>query len=249
MDLGLLNKVVIITGGARGIGRACVLSFAQERAKVVFTYSKSTTHKDTLEKELKSIGVEHLSLQLDVRNYESCKKVVEETLEKFGKIDILINNAGIIKDRALALMSLEDWGDVIDTNLNGTFNMTRAVITTMVKEKRGCIINISSVSGLVGISRQTNYCSSKFGIVGFTRALAKEVAHFNVRVNAVCPGYINTDMISAIPEQIKNNLIKTIPLKRLGEPYEVADCCLFLSSEKAKYITGAVMTIDGGLIC
>lgn len=241
------NKTVIITGGARGIGEACCLAFAKEGANIVFTYHKSAEEANKLVKELKELDIDCLSLQADVRDYEQCRKVIEKTLEKFKKIDILINNAGITKDKALLMMMLEDWKDVIETNLGGVFNMTRAAITTFLKQKSGCIINMSSVSGLVGMPRQTNYSASKAGIIGFSKALAKEVAAYNIRVNVICPGFINTDMLNSLNENIKKEILNAIPLNRLGAAEEVAKLCLFLASERASYITAETIKIDGGL--
>ncbi len=159
----------------------------------------------------------------------------------------MVNNAGIVRDRALVMMTIEDWKEVIDTNLGGVFNMTRAAITTFLKRKSGCIINMSSVSGLTGLPRQANYSASKAGIIGFTKALAKEVSAYGIRVNAVCPGFISTDMVSAIPEKVKQELLKAVPMGRVGTPEEVAELCVFLASDKAAYITGEVIKIDGGL--
>lgn len=242
------GKVVIITGGSRGIGRACVLAFGKNSANVVYTYNKSKSAVDTLNSELDNMDVRYLSLQADVRDYNSVKDVVKKTLDEFGHIDVVVNNAGITRDKALVMMTLDDWRDVIEVNLGGVFNMSRAVITTLLKQKSGCIINISSVSGLVGIPRQTNYCASKAGIIGFSRALAKEVAAYNIRVNAICPGYIDTDMVASLRDDIKENVVNMVPMKRLGDPQEVAEYCLFLASDKAKYITGSIAVIDGGLI-
>jgi 3-oxoacyl-[acyl-carrier protein] reductase len=182
-----------------------------------------------------------------VRDYNQCRAVVEQTLEKFKVLDIVLNNAGITKDKALMMMTLEDWKDVIDTNLTGTFNMTRAAITTLLKQKKGCIINMSSVSGITGLARQTNYSASKAGIIGFSKALAKEVAAYNIRVNTVCPGFINTEIVAGLHENIKTEILNTIPVKRLGEVEEVASLCVYLASDKAGYITGEVVKIDGGL--
>lgn len=243
----LRKKVVIITGGSRGIGRACCLAFAKEGADIVFTYNRSKKEAEDLEKELKETGVDCIAIQTDVRDFSKCKEVIEKTIKKSGKIDILINNAGIIKDKALMMMAESDWKDVIDTNLGGVFNMTRASIVTFLKQKEGCIINMSSVSGIAGIARQTNYSASKAGIIGFSKALAKEVAPYNIRVNVVCPGYIDTDMVSSIREDIKKELINGIPVKRFGRPQDVAGLCVFLASGGANYITGEVIRIDGGL--
>jgi 3-oxoacyl-[acyl-carrier protein] reductase len=243
----LKNKVVIITGGSRGIGRACCLSFAREGAKVVFTYYKSKREADRLEKEMRKLKCDCLSIKVDVRDYNMCRRVIEATLKKFKKIDILVNNAGVIKDKALVMMTQDDWKEVIDTNLGGTFNMTRASITTFLKQREGCIINISSVSGLVGMARQTNYSASKAGIIGFSKALAKEVASYNIRVNVVSPGYIETEMVTSLREDVREKILESVPLKRLGKPEEVAWLCVYLASDKADYITGEVIKIDGGL--
>ncbi|UCD15324.1 MAG: 3-oxoacyl-[acyl-carrier-protein] reductase [Candidatus Omnitrophota bacterium] len=241
------GKTVIVTGGSRGIGRACCLEFAKSGANVVFTYSKSKEAAGTLEKELLSLEAECLSIQADICNYNQCRNVIEKTVEKFQKIDVLVNNAGIVKDKALVMMTLDDWKQVTDTNLGGTFNMTRATITTLLKQKSGCIVNISSVSGLVGLARQTNYSASKAGIIGFSKSLAKEVAAYNIRVNVICPGYIKTDMVNSLKDKVKDEIIKSIPVNRLGEPKEVAQLCVFLASDKAGYISGDVVKIDGGL--
>lgn len=242
------GQTIIITGGSRGIGKGCCLAFAKQGANVVFTYNQNTQAADEVKKEIqagksgKCIGV-----QADVRDYNQCRKVVEAAIAKFKKIDILINNAGIIRDKALLMMTQEDWKDVIDTNLNGVFNMTRSLITTFLKQKRGCVINMSSVSGLVGVARQTNYSAAKAGIIGFSKALAKEVAPYNIRVNVVCPGFIRTDMVYSIPDAIQQEIVKHIPLGRLGTVEEISQMCLYLASDKASYITGEVIKIDGGL--
>ncbi len=243
----LKNKTAIITGGSRGIGRACCLAFAREGADVVFTYNKSHKEAQELKSQIEESGAACLAIQADARDYNQCRKVVEDSLAKFEKIDILINNAGITKDRALFMMALEEWKEVIDTNLGGTFNMTRAAITTLMKQKQGCIINMSSVSGITGLPKQTNYSASKAGIIGFSKALAKEVAPLNIRVNAVCPGFIETDMTGALNENLKKQMLELIPEKRLGRPEEVAELCVFLASGKAGYITGEAIKIDGGL--
>ncbi|MDP2922870.1 MAG: 3-oxoacyl-[acyl-carrier-protein] reductase [Candidatus Omnitrophota bacterium] len=243
----LKEKTVIITGGSRGIGRACCLAFAKAGANIVFTYNKSKKEAEELTGEINKLGVNCLSIQTDVRDYNQCRSVVEKALERFKELDILVNNAGITKDKALLMMTLDDWKDVVETNLGGTFNMTRAAITTLLKQKKGCIINMSSVSGIVGLARQTNYSASKAGIIGFSKALAKEVAAYNIRVNAVCPGFINTEIVASLHENIKKEILNTIPVKRLGEVDEVANLCVFLASDKANYITGEVIKIDGGL--
>ncbi|MFA5272054.1 MAG: 3-oxoacyl-[acyl-carrier-protein] reductase [Candidatus Omnitrophota bacterium] len=243
----LRGKTVIITGGSRGIGKACCLEFARQGSNVVFTFNKSQKEAESLSSEIKKFGVDCLYLQTDIRDYDQCCLVVEKSIERFKEIDILVNNAGVKKDKALFMMLPEEWKEVIDTNLNGTFNMTKAAIITFLKQKKGSIINMSSVSGLVGLIGQTNYSASKAGIIGFSKALAKEVAAYNIRVNVVCPGFIETDMVSSIREDIKKEVLKMIPLKRIGTPEEVASICTFLASGKAGYITGEVIKVDGGL--
>ncbi|MFH0826965.1 MAG: 3-oxoacyl-[acyl-carrier-protein] reductase [Candidatus Omnitrophota bacterium] len=241
------GKTVIITGGSRGIGRACCLAFAREGASIVFNYHKSKAEADVLAKQIKDLGAGCLYEQVDVKDYNQCRGLIEKALKRFKKIDVLINNAGITRDKALFLMLPEDWRQVLETNLGGVFNMTRASITTLMKQKSGCIINMSSVSGITGVARQTNYSASKAGIIGFTRALAKEVAAYNIRVNVVCPGFISTDMVHALKEDIKKNILDSILVKRLGEPQEVASVCLFLASSRSRYITGQTLKVDGGL--
>ncbi|MEM7816743.1 MAG: 3-oxoacyl-ACP reductase family protein, partial [Candidatus Aenigmatarchaeota archaeon] len=216
---GLEGKTAIITGGSRGIGKACCLAFAKEKVNIAFTYHKSEEEAQKLKIEIENLGVNCLAYKLDIRNYNECRNFVDEVLKKFNRLDILVNNAGIIKDKALMMMLLEDWHEVVDTNLGGVFNMTRACITTFLKQKNGCIINMSSVSGIVGLSRQTNYSASKAGIIGFSKALAKEVAGYNIRVNVIAPGFISTDMLSSLKDEVKKEIIEKIPLKRLGEPF------------------------------
>jgi len=241
----LKNKVVLVTGGTRGIGRAIVFEFIYQGAKVVFSYLKNDEAAGIILDEIKELKGEAEAVKQDVRSLESATKVVQETLNKFGKIDILVNNAGIIRDKALMMMDEQDWDDVIRTNLTGYFNMARACIVTMLKQKSGNIINISSISGIVGTARQVNYSASKAGIIGLTKSLAKEVANYNIRVNVVAPGFIETDMITDIKN--KDQLVKRIPFARFGKPEEVAKIVSFLASDKAGYITGQVLKVDGGL--
>jgi 3-oxoacyl-[acyl-carrier protein] reductase len=243
----LKNRTVIISGAGRGIGRAIAVKLADEGANISFNYLKSEKHAKDLEKEIKSMGVNAKSFQVDIKDYHAVKSWVDETKELFGGIDIVINNAGIIRDKALALMEPNDWHEVIKTNLDGTFNLTRAAVITLIKQKIGVIINITSVSGITAISRQTNYAASKAGIIGFTKSLAKEVAPYNIRVNAVAPGFIETDMLKDLKEDYKSQIIKQIPLSRLGTPEEVAKVVKFLVSEDADYITGHTIVVDGGM--
>jgi len=241
----LRNKVAIVTGGTRGIGKAIVFQLIYQGAKVVFTYLRNDESAGIILDEIKELKGEAEAVKQDVRDFDSATKVVQETINRFGRVDILVNNAGIVKDKALMMMSKDDWEDVIKTNLTGYFNMTRACIVTMLKQKSGNIMNISSVSGITGRARQVSYSASKAGIIGFTKSLAKEVAAYNIRVNAIAPGFIETDMISKLKN--KDELIKAIPLAKFGKPEEIAKAVSFLISDKAGYITGQVIKIDGGL--
>ena len=241
------GQAAIVTGGTRGIGRAIVLMLANEGADVAFTYLKSAKVADELVKEIEGLGRKALALQIDVRDFQKSKELVEKVKLTFGRLDILVNNAGITKDKALMLMAKEDWQDVIDTNLGGTFNVTRNAIVTFLKQKKGNIFTITSVSGIAGMSRQVNYASSKAGIIGFTKSLAKEVAGLGVRVNAVAPGFVETDMVSGLKEEYKNQLTAMIPLSRFGKVSDVSGVVKFLLSEAASYITGQTIVVDGGL--
>lgn len=243
----LANKTVLISGAARGIGRAIALELAREGANISFNFLKSSSEASVLEKEIKDLGVKVKPYQADIKDYSAVKLWVDDTKEVFGGIDIVINNAGIVKDKALALMDPNDWHEVISTNLEGTFNLTRAAIVSFIKQKSGVIINITSVSGIMGLPRQTNYSASKAGMIGFTKALAKEVAAYNIRVNAVAPGFIETDMLRDLKEEYKAQIKKQVPLNRLGRPEEVAKAVKFLVSEDAEYITGQTFVIDGGM--
>jgi len=243
----LKDKTVIISGAARGIGRAIAIELAGEGANISFNYLKNTSAAIALENEIKNLGVQVRSFQTDIKEYAVVKSWVDETRELFGGIDIVVNNAGVIKDRALALMEPGDWREVISTNLDGTFNLTRAAIIPLIKQKSGVIVNITSISGISGMPRQTNYSASKAGIIGFTKALAKEVAPYNIRVNAVAPGFIETDMLKDLKEEYRSQALKQIPLSRLGRPSEVAKTVKFLVSDDAGYITGHTVVIDGGM--
>jgi 3-oxoacyl-[acyl-carrier protein] reductase len=243
----LENKVAVISGAAKGIGRAVAIELAGEGANISFNFLKSSKEAMELEKEIKALGVNVKSFQADIKNYDDVKLWVDNTRELFGGIDIIINNAGVIRDKALALMDPNEWREVINTNLDGTFNLTRAAIVTLIKQKNGIIVNISSVSGITGMPRQTNYAASKAGIIGFTKSLAREVAPYAVRVNAVAPGFIETDMLKDLKEEYKTQMIKHIPQGRLGKPEEVAKVVKFLVSDDARYITGQTIIIDGGM--
>ena len=241
----LENKAAIVTGGTRGIGRAIVFDLIQNGAKVLFTYLKSDESAGIMLDEIRELKGEAEAIKADVRLYDEAKKAVEETINKFGRVDILVNNAGIIKDKSLMMMEPSEWLDVINTNLTGYFNMAKASIVTMMKQKSGVILNISSIAGVVGMPRQINYSSAKAGELGLTKSLAKEVASYGIRVNAVAPGFIDTDMTRDLKQ--KDEFIKRIPLGRFGRPEEVAKVVTFLASEKSCYITGQVLKVDGGL--
>jgi len=224
-----------------------VLALSNLGVDCAFTYTRNQTAAESLTKEIRSMGRRVLPAQLDARDFEGAKSLVEAVKNEFGRLDILVNNAGITRDKSLMMMSKEDWSDVIDTNLNGVFNITRASIITFLKQKSGTIVNISSVSGVHPLPGQTNYAASKAGIIGFTKSLAKETAPYNVRVNAVAPGFIDTDMTMELGQKLREKLLAMIPLRRFGTPDEVAQAVVFLVSDESQYITGQVMQLDGGL--
>ena len=243
----LKGRIAIVTGATRGIGRAIALRLAQEGANIAFNYLNNENLAQSLKKEIEALGVSALAFRADVRNFNEVEKMKDCVLVKYDTFDILINNAGVIKDAALALLSNEEWDEVIDTNLTGTYNVTKTAIVTFMKQKRGNIINIASISGIIGMSRQTNYSAAKGGIIAFTKSLAKEVASFNIRVNAVAPGFIETDMLKDLNADYKKKALELIPMGRFGKPEEVAEVVAFLLHDKVQYITGEVIRVDGGL--
>lgn len=247
MSMLLPEKVAAVTGGTRGIGRATVLNLAGEGADCAFTFTRNNALAESLCREVEKRGRRALSVQTDVRDFEGARLFIEEVKKTFGGLDILVNNAGITRDKSLAMMSKEDWTDVIETDLTGVFNTTRASIITFLKQRSGNVINISSVSGIHPLPGQTNYAAAKAGVIGFTRSLAREVAPYNVRVNAVAPGFIETDMTRHLTEKYRERLIPSIPSGRFGVPEEVARVVIFLASDASRYITGEVVQIDGGL--
>ncbi len=243
-----MDKVAMITGATRGIGRQIALTLANEGYNIVLNYRTENDELFQAKNEIESKNVNCLTVQGDVTNFEDCKQMIERAINEFGKIDVLINNAGITKDMLLARMKEEDFKQVIDVNLVGTFNMTKNVISYMMKARSGRIINISSVVGIAGNAGQTNYSASKAGIIGFTKSLAKEVASRNILVNAVAPGFIETNMTDILKQEVKDEIAKNIPLKRMGTPKDVANVVKFLASEDSSYITGQVISVDGGMI-
>ena len=247
MNQSLKGKVAIVTGGSRGIGRAVVLRLAKLGCDVAFNYQSNAGAALELENELKNLGVRCQSRQVDIKNFEAVKEWMGSVSKELGRIDILVNNAGIIRDKALMMMTPEEWNDVIQTNLNGMFHAARSCVFTMMKQKSGQIINIASVSGIIGLPGQTNYSAAKGGMIAFTKALAKEVAGHGVRVNAVAPGFIETDMTSKFNDEQKQVIMKQIPLGRIGTVEDVASCVEFLVTESGRYLTGQIVVVDGGL--
>lgn len=242
------NKNAIITGGTRGIGREIAKTFAQNGANIAINYRSYNEETKNLIEELESFGVKVIAVKCDVTNEEEVNNFIKEVKDKFESIDILVNNAGITKDGLILRMSEKDFNDVINVNLKGTFNTTKAVSGVMVKQRYGKIINISSVVGVTGNAGQCNYAASKAGVIGFSKSVARELASRNINVNVIAPGYINTDMTKVLPDKVKDEVIKTIPMKKIGEPKEIANLALFLSSNLSDYITGQVINVDGGMV-
>ena len=243
----LKGKTALVTGAAKGIGKAAAIKLAEMGANIAVNYNSSQKEADDTANHLKDFGVESMSYQADVGNLDQVTKMVEDITDQLGQIDILVNNAGIIDDGLLLRMSDEAWSRVINTNLNGTFYCSRAVLRTMVRSRWGRIINIGSVVGLRGNIGQTNYTASKAAINGFTFALAKEVATRNITVNTVTPGYIHTDTVAVLSDKQKDTIMTWIPMAHFGEVDDIAHMIAYLASEKAKYITGQIISVDGGM--
>lgn len=243
----LSNKTAIITGASRGIGRAIAIEFAKEGANIAFTTIYRDEDVDSLEKELSSIGVKYKFYEGDARDYSRAIEIVNNVEKYFSQIDILVNNAGIGIPNLLMLMKEEQWDAVIETNLKSVFNYTKAVIDKMVLQRSGAIINISSIAGIVGVFGHANYSASKAGIIGFTKSLAKEVGRWNIRINAIAPGYIETNMSEQLSKAQKDTLISYIPMKRAGVPKDVANLAVFLTSDMSNYISGQIIGVDGAL--
>ncbi|MEV7525586.1 3-oxoacyl-[acyl-carrier-protein] reductase [Streptomyces sp. NPDC091371] len=238
-------KTALVSGGSRGIGRAVVLRLARDGYQVAFCYQNHSDAVQSLEKEAAELGVHVVGRQVDVTDAEAVRAWVQDTERELGPLDVVVNSAGIVRDTPLVMMKDEDWKDVVDVNLTGTFHVARAAVFGMMKRKSGCVVNLSSVAGVHGNATQTNYSATKAGIIGFSKALSKEVGRYGIRVNAVAPGFIDTDMVSGLSDAYRENAKKGISLRRFGSPEDVAEAISYLVS--AQYVTGTVLEIDGGL--
>ena len=246
--MGLLEgKVVLITGATRGIGKGIAEVFAEQGAQVAFTYAGSVDKAAQLEKEL-STKTKVKAYQSDASDYDAAQKLVADVIEEFGRVDVLINNAGITKDNLMLRMSKEDWDLIIKVNLDSVFNLTKAVVKPMMKAKSGSIINMTSIVGIKGNAGQANYAASKAGVIGFTKSIALELGSRNIRCNAIAPGFIETEMTAALDEKTVQSWREGIPLKRGGQPEDVANACVFFASDMSSYITGQVLNVDGGML-
>jgi len=242
------RKTVLITGASRGIGKEIALEFARKGYNIVVNYVGEVPDLEETKKELEINGIETLFIQGDVTNFDSWKEIAEEVINKFGSIDVLVNNAGITKDGLLLRMTEEDFDKVINVNLKGTFNVTKNIIPYMSKQRSGRIVSLASVVGVTGNAGQANYAASKAGIIGFTKTCAKEFASRNILVNAIAPGFVDTMMTGVLSDNIKEGILNQIPLKRMATPQEIAKLVYFLGSEENTYITGQVINIDGGMV-
>ena len=244
----LENQIVLVTGGSRGIGKAAALACAREGAHIIINYAGNVKAAEATVKEISDLGQKCLAVQADISKLADVERLIEEATAEFGKIDILVNNAGITRDGLLMRMKEEDWDAVIETNLKGIFLCTKAVIRGMMKQRSGRTINMTSVVGVMGNAGQANYAAAKAGVIGFTKSTAKELASRGITVNAIAPGFIHSDMTSVLPENVKEEMVKAIPIGRMGEAEEVADAVVFLASNSARYITGQVIHVDGGMV-
>ncbi len=248
MDESLNGKVAVVTGASRGIGRATALELARRGASVVVNYHRSAEAANEVVSTIEAAGGHATSKQADVGDREQAAGLIQAALDAFGRIDILVNNAGTTRDQLLLLMKERDWDDVLRTNLKGVFNCCKAAVRPMVRQRQGRIVNITSVSGIAGQEGQTNYAASKAGIIGFTKSLAKELGPRNITVNAVAPGFVPTDLTAGLSEEWKQKAIEATPLRRMGQPEDIAYAVAFLASDEASFITGEVLTVDGGLV-
>ena len=244
----LEGKTALVTGASRGIGRAIALRLAQEGAAVAINYAGNTAAAEEVKSMIEAAGGKAIIVQADVSNGEAVDEMVKTVVDTFGGVDILVNNAGITRDNLLMRMKEEDWDAVLTTNLKGVFNCTKAAVKYMMKQKAGRIVSISSVVGLMGNAGQANYAAAKAGVLGFTKAVAKEVAARGITVNAIAPGFIQTDMTAVLSEKVVEGMLNTIPLHKLGDPEDIAKAVVFLVSDDAKYITGQTLHVDGGMV-
>jgi 3-oxoacyl-[acyl-carrier protein] reductase len=244
----LKNKIALITGGSRGIGRAISLALAEEGANIAFTFKSSVEAAEQVKKEIESKGRKALAIQSDAKDINGAQQVVDMVIKDQQRIDILVNNAGITRDTLLMRMSEQDWDDVLDTNLKSAFNFSKAVCRHMMSQREGKIINISSISGVIGNAGQVNYSSAKAGMIGMTKSLAKELASRNIQVNAIAPGFVDTDMTVKLTPQQREALLNIIPMKRTAKPDEIANVAVFLASPSSSYMTGQVLCVDGGIV-
>lgn len=243
----LEGKIALVTGASRGIGRQIALTLGAKGAAVIVNYNGSAAKAEDVVNEIKAAGGKAEAVQCNVAKFESCGSMLAEVVEKYGRLDILVNNAGITRDNLLMKMSEEDFDAVISTNLKGVFNCIKHISRQMLKQRAGRIINISSVSGVLGNAGQANYCAAKAGVIGLTKSAARELASRGITVNAVAPGFIVTDMTDVLSDSVKASIIEQIPMKKLGETADIAEAVAFLASDEAKYITGQVLSIDGGM--
>ncbi|WP_404432926.1 3-oxoacyl-[acyl-carrier-protein] reductase [Sutcliffiella horikoshii] len=244
----LKGKTAVVTGASRGIGRAVALELAEQGANVVVNYSGSEAKAYEVVEAIKEMGSEAIAVRCNVGNMEDVQAMMKEALTHFGTIDILVNNAGITRDNLLMRMKEDEWDDVININLKGVFNATKAVTRQMMKQRSGRIINIASIVGVMGNAGQANYVAAKAGVIGLTKSTARELASRHITVNAIAPGFITTDMTDKLTEEVKSEMLKQIPLARFGEAKDIASVVSFLASEKSAYITGQTLHVDGGMV-
>ncbi|MCM2979754.1 3-oxoacyl-[acyl-carrier-protein] reductase [Niallia circulans] len=243
----LAGKVAVVTGASRGIGKSIALELAKQGADVVVNYAGSVDRANEVVKEIEALGRKAMSIQCDVSDSDAVNAMMKEVLDAFGSLDILVNNAGITRDNLLMRMKDSEWDDVINTNLKGVFLCTKAVTRPMMKQRKGRIINITSIVGVTGNPGQANYVAAKAGVIGFTKTTAKELAQRNITVNAIAPGFITTDMTDKLTEEVKNGMLTQIPLGQFGKPEDIANAVVFLASDESSYITGQTLHIDGGM--